>query len=153
MGVRKVLGHQVSIPLVDYVLLAYDLDASSATGGGRLQDVHVLEVVHLSVIHPPLVVLWEDVRCRRDLVFFAVLSPLLLHISPHVGFGPQTPGVWEVVYLLVLVHVLKFAWFNQIRPHAVPRSWPVARCYKMEASSFQSVDNTVVNVSLRNFKS
>lgn len=85
MRIGEILGHQVAISLVDCVFLANDLDSSSTTRGCRLQNVHVLKIIHLSVIHPPLVILWEDVSWRSDLIVFAMLSPLLLHISPHVS--------------------------------------------------------------------
>jgi hypothetical protein len=84
MRVREVLGNQIAISLVDGVFLADNLDSPSATRRGWLQDVHVFEVVHFSIIHPPFVVFWEDVSCRGYLIVFSMLTPLLLDISPHV---------------------------------------------------------------------
>ena len=150
MRIRKVLGDKIATPLVNLVFLPYNLDSPSTTGGRRLQNIHVFEIVHLSVVHPPLVVLRENVCCRSYFEIPSVLPPLFLHISPHVGFRAKTPSIWEMIDFLIWVHMLQLAWSNESWPHTVPRHWSISRSNQMESSSFQCIDDTVVNVSLAN---
>lgn len=152
MGVSQVFGHQVAIPLVYLVLLSDDFDSSSAWRGSWLQNVHVFKVVHFSVIHPPFVILWENVGCRCNFEVPTMFPPLLLHITPHVGFRTKTPGIWEMVYFLLSVHMLQLVWSYESWPHAVPGDWPVTRSDEMKACSFECVDYTVINMSLANSK-
>lgn len=82
MRFGEVLGDQVALALIDSIFLPNDLDASSTTCCSWLQNIHVLEIIHLTVIHPTLVVLWENISWRAQLELFAVFPPLLLHIPP-----------------------------------------------------------------------
>lgn len=97
MGLREVLGHQVARSLVDLLLLADDADASAATRGSWLHDVHVFEVVHFTLVHPPLVILWEYVGWRADLEVLAVPPSLALGVSPEITLVSDVPGASEMV--------------------------------------------------------
>lgn len=81
-----------------------------------------------------------------------MLSALLLDVSPHVSFGAEGPCVGEVVDLLELVHVLQLGRPDQVAPHAVPGERAVAGGDEVEACSFKGVDNTVVDMGLRDFE-
>ena len=134
--------------LVHCVLLTNHSDASAATGGGWFQDVHVLEVVHLSVVDPALVVFGEDVGDGTDFEFLAVFSSLFLYIAPQIGFAAEAPCPCKVIDLLHRVHVPQSAWPDQWSPANVPTGWTLAFVYKMESCCFQGVDNAIICVSL-----
>jgi hypothetical protein len=107
MRLGEVLGDQVSLLLLDVVLLAHDSNALATTHVSWLQNVEIFVVAELSLLLPPLVVLWKYVSRRTDLEFFSMSPSLSLGIPPEVGLTPQTPCAWEVVDLLVLIHAFK----------------------------------------------
>ena len=83
---RDVLGDQVACSLWDGVFATYDLDSLSTTCAGWLEDVHVFEIIHFSIIYPSFVVLRENICYWANLEIFPVFSSLLLYISPKIGF-------------------------------------------------------------------
>jgi len=94
------------------LLLPDYFDASAATRGSWLHDVHVLEALHLPLIYPPFVIFREYVRGRCNVILLAV-SPLHLeNISPEVIFPTKMPCTGEMIDLLELVNVLQLVRFN-----------------------------------------
>ena len=85
MGLGNILGDKVAATLSHRVLLADDLDATAARGTCWLEDKHVFVVVHLAIINESLVILRKDVGLRTDVELLAMLSALLLDVSPEVG--------------------------------------------------------------------
>jgi hypothetical protein len=57
-----------------------------------------------------------------------------------------------VVNFLVLVHVFELAGPDEVGPNGVPGGGSVARCYHVETSCFKGINNTVVNMCLRDFE-
>ena len=104
MGFAQVLRDKVALSFRYGVLLTNDLDASAATCSGGFQNIHVFEVIHLTVVLESLVVFREDVSQRADFEVFAMLSSLLLDIPPQVGLGSETPRTGKVVDFLIFVH-------------------------------------------------
>lgn len=87
-------------------MLAYDFYTSAAAETRRLEDVHVLEVRHFTVVQPSFVIFRQDVSSGTNFKVSALFASLPLAIPPHVGLAAKTPGSAEVVDLLVLVHAL-----------------------------------------------
>lgn len=77
-----------------------------------------------------------------------MLSSLLLHISPQVGFASEAPGSCEVIDLLLRIHSSQFARSNEWRPQNVPTRGTSASVYKMKPCRLQCIDDTVVRVRL-----
>ena len=84
MWLRQILRYQIPTVflVLDNISLSNDLDATSATHIGRLQDIHMLEVRHLSVVVPALEVFWQDISSGAYIKLFTLLPPLLLAVSP-----------------------------------------------------------------------
>jgi hypothetical protein len=97
-------------------------------------------------------VFWKYVSSWSYFIIFAMLPSLFLYISPHVSFGSQAPGVGEVVDFLVLAHVFELARPDEVGPHAVPGAGAVTGCYHVKTSCLKCINNTVINMRLRDFK-
>ena len=89
--------------LIDVLFLANDSDSFSTTRCNRLHNVHVLEVVHLSVDAPALKVFWHNVGGRTDVEGLAVQPSHTLHIPPHIVFSTDRPRASKVVDVLIRV--------------------------------------------------
>ena len=144
MRFRQVLAHKVALTLLYLILLADDFDAATTASTCRLQNVHVLVVVHLTIIEEPLVVLREDVRDWADLELLAVLASLLLNMAPQVCLAADAPGARKVIQLLVLTHSLQLARSYQRRPEAVPTGRAATLVDQMETSRLHGIHDAIV---------
>lgn len=80
----------------------------------------MLKVRHFSVIQPPLVVIWQNIRGWTDVKVFALLSTLALTVAPEIGLAAKTPGTYKVIDLLELIHALESTLPNEACPETVP---------------------------------
>jgi hypothetical protein len=142
----NILLNQVAASLFvfDLVLLTNDLYSSAAACSSWLQNVHVFVVVHLSVVDPSFVVLWQDVSGGTDVELFALLSPLSLNVSPQVCLAAEPPRSDEVVDLLTHVHAFE----PRLLDEGGPQTVPVVALHNRESGCFEGVDDTIVCVSL-----
>lgn len=100
-----IFRHQVALSFGNRVLFADDLDTFSATCACWLEYVHVLEIIHFSVIDPSFVIFRENICYRTYFKIFSVLSSLFLNISPEVGFASKSPGTGKMIDFLMWVHI------------------------------------------------
>ena len=106
VGLVQVLADDVAALLAHVLFLANHADAPTATARCRLKDVHILEVGHLAVDLPALVVLRENVGVGRNVKLLAIEATHPLHVAPHEVLAPDAPRARKVVGSLVLVHML-----------------------------------------------
>ena len=119
MGFAQVFGNKIALLLRNLILLADDFDAPAATSSSWFQNVHVLKVIHFAIILKSFIILRKYVGQRTNFEVFAVLSSLLLDVSPEIGFGAESPGTSKVVELLVFIHTLKFGGPDQTSPKTI----------------------------------
>ena len=82
MWLRDVLRHKISRPLRHILLTADDTDATTATARCGLHDIHILEVIVFTLLHPAFVILWEEVCWWTYLEVFTMPSSLPLGVPP-----------------------------------------------------------------------
>lgn len=70
------------LPILHLVFLADYLYSFAARSRSGFENIHVRVVSHLAVVHPPLVVFWQNVSCGADVEVFTLLSTLSLAVAP-----------------------------------------------------------------------
>lgn len=105
MGLRNITTDDIAAALVYVLLFANDLNAAPTTGGCGLHDVHVLEVVDLTVQLKAFIVLRKYVRCRSYVVGLPILAFHALDVAPHLVLAPDGPGACKMIYFLIAVKV------------------------------------------------
>ena len=150
MRLVDVLRNQVSsmLPVFDLIFLSDNFDSFSTRGRCRFENVHVLVVWHLAVVHPAFVVVWQDVRRWTDVEVFALFATLSLAVAPQVWLWADAPSTCEVVDPLALVHVPQFLRSDQRRPEHIPRQWAFPKLNVVESRSLQRINHTIVRVRL-----
>lgn len=143
MGLMQVLADDVAGALFDSLFFANYFDSTATGASCGLHDVHALITVHLSVNQPPLVILGENIGCRRNVKCFAIDSPHSLNILPHKVLSSDAPAASKVIRSLEFVYVLYSVYFEKSGPQQVP----VAAGSVTEAGHFETIDHTVVSVS------
>ena len=144
VGIADVLGDHIAWLPLDFLLLADDLDATSATGGAWLHDVHVLVVVIFSVHDELPVVVWEEVSLWAEVILLEDSSHSA-EVLPHQILAADLETLWKVIDFLILRCLLEVFRFGLSCPHNVPFG-AVGANYP-EASILQTVDYRIVDVS------
>ena len=116
MWLGKIFGNKVATALVDMLFLSDNLNPSATARGRWFHNIHVFVAFHLSFVLPALVVFREYVRWWGDVILSAMAPTHLEDISPKVVFPPELPAAREMIDLLILIDVFKFAWFDNACP-------------------------------------
>lgn len=149
MGLGDVTTADVAASFIYVLFFPYNFDSTATAGRCGLHDVHVLEVVDLSIEHEPLVVFWENIGRWCNIECLAILPSHPLHVAPQLVLAANAPGACKMVYFLVAVKVLDSARFEKASPAHVP----VRVLDVLETSHFERVYNAVVRVCrLRDFE-
>jgi hypothetical protein len=138
-----VFAYNVTTPLFDLLLLAYDFDSSAARASCWFHNVHVFKLTDFSVNAPPFVIIWQNVSSWSNVEGFAVKTSHSLHILPHQVFASNAPAPCKVICVLKLVYILYSVCLKQACPQYIPR---VSLADKMESGHFKGINNAVISM-------
>ncbi len=80
----------------------------------------MFEALHLALIEPALVILWEYISGRSNVVILSVRALHAEHIPPQVVFSAKMPSTREMIDFLILVYILKLVGLDQSSPQKIP---------------------------------
>lgn len=120
MWLVQVFTDNGATAFLDFLLLANNFNTSSTRTGSRFHNIHILEIAHLPVNHPPFIILRENICPRCNIKCFAMQSSHSQNVSPHQVFTPNTPGSSKMVSFLKLVHIFNAIYFKQSGPKHIP---------------------------------
>ena len=144
VGVRQVLGHDVSGFPFDFLLGPDDLNATPAALSYWLHNVHALVVVDFSLGAETAVVLRENKGLRAKVILFK-LSLQAHDVLPHEVFAADLYALREMVDLLELRCLFQVLVLDNASPHDVPLSGEGT--HDSDTVYFERIHVRVVNVS------
>ena len=142
MRLRNVLLNQIPWSFIHILLFTNYSDSTTATSSCWFHNIHISEVVYLTLLVESLIVLREQVCGWTYFEIFTVSSSLTLYITPQITFMTHVPSTCKMVDLLVLVHIFQLRWTDQTCPEAVPAT----SFWEPESSCFEGVYDTVISM-------
>ena len=87
MWLGYIFGNEVALFLWYRILFSNNSDTFSATSTCWFENIHVLVIIHFTVINPTFIIFWKYISDWTNFEFLAMFTSLLLNISPQVGFA------------------------------------------------------------------